>query len=181
MTEEQFAAHVARNRALRGLREPVSDPKPVPALLASPRTFGAGMVEFTVPGAPVAWARARTNDGRYFNTPRMVNAQNTIRSVATLAGCIPIVGAVRLEVTCYLPIPRSWPKDKRQKAAAGLIRPTTKPDLDNLLKQVGDALQGTADKPGVGFADDRQVVETEGAKWYSSEPRTVVRIIPLDA
>ena len=172
MTDEQYAAHIARNRAARGQNGPVGDPKPVPALLVSPRTFGAGMVEFTVPGQPVPKARPRLGRGHTYTPTATVRAENVVKSVAQLAGCVPVVGAICMELDFFLKIPSAWNRKKTERALLGEVRPTGRPDADNLGKLVLDGLNGTA------FVDDCQIVELTCRKWYG-EPRTEVRIVPL--
>ena len=162
----------ARKRAADGLKRPESDPKPVQALVASPRTFGAGMVAFTVPGAPVPKARPRLGRDHVYTPRKTINAEAVVRSVAQLAGCVPIVGPIVLELDFFLPIPKAWNKTKTQAALLGALRPAGRPDGDNLAKLVLDGLNGTA------FVDDAQIVELTCRKWYG-EPRTEVRIVPL--
>ncbi len=62
-------------------------------------------------------------------------------------------GAVALSCEFYFPIPASWSKVKRAKAAAGNVFHTSKPDLDNLMKGIKDPLSDLI------WVDDRQVVE----------------------
>ena len=173
MTEAAYAAHIARNRAARGQNGAVDAPKPVPALLQPPRTFGAGMVEFTVPGTPVPKARPRLGRDHVYTPKRTVSAEAVVKQMAQLAGCVPIVGPVLLELDFFLPIPKAWSRAKTQSAMLGTIRPAGRPDADNLGKLVLDGLNGTA------FVDDCQIVELICRKWYSITPRTVVRIVPL--
>ena len=67
---------------------------------------------------------------------------------------------------CYFQIPISKPRRWRDQAVAGIVRPTTKPDADNLAKHLTDVMGQ------VGFwLDDRQVVELVVRKWYGVEPR----------
>ena len=54
--------------------------------------------------------------------------------------------------------------------ADGKIRPTKKPDADNIMKAVADALNGIA------YKDDSQIVNVTIAKWYSDTPRVEVAI-----
>ena len=50
------------------------------------------------------------------------------------------------------------------------IRPTVKPDWDNIGKLISDALNGVA------YADDKDIVFGAVQKAYSSKPRTVVTL-----
>ena len=70
----------------------------------------------------------------------------------------------------YQPIPKSVSKKKKQEMLDGKIRPTKKPDIDNILKSVLDSLNQVA------FHDDTQFVSVEVCKWYDEVPRLVIRI-----
>ena len=69
--------------------------------------------------------------------------------------------------------PKATSNKARERMAAGLEVPAKKPDIDNLLKAVLDALNGKA------YHDDNQIVEISAKKLYSNEPRTVVFISEL--
>jgi Holliday junction resolvase RusA-like endonuclease len=68
----------------------------------------------------------------------------------------PLVGALRMEVTAWLRLPKSVSK-KRSFSAMPVVRP----DLDNYVKQVEDALLGYA------FKDDAQIVTIIARKRYA--------------
>ena len=59
-----------------------------------------------------------------------------------------------------------WDKPVRIyiQALNGLVRPQVKPDIDNVIKVVCDALNKVA------YKDDTQVVEISACKWYGTEP-----------
>ncbi len=83
----------------------------------------------------------------------------------------PLTCSVRLTCVIYRAVPKSWSRRKRADAITDKIRPTTKPDLDNLIKGIKDALSG------VWYKDDSQVVEYgKVGKWYAEEPRVYVRL-----
>ena len=58
----------------------------------------------------------------------------------------------------------------KKKAAALLGNHTSRPDLDNLLKAVLDALNGVA------FLDDSQITEVRAVKSWWERSQTVVEI-----
>lgn len=64
--------------------------------------------------------------------------------------------AIEAEI-CFAP-PASASKKRKLDMCAGRIRHTIKPDVDNVLKAVEDALNGLA------YADDAQIVETHAIK-----------------
>ena len=82
-------------------------------------------------------------------------------------------GPLLLGVRAYMPLPKSKPKKWLGEALAGQIRPTTKPDLDNLLKQVKDCLT----QMGV-WEDDKLVVGylADTGKFYSDCPRWEIEV-----
>lgn len=97
-----------------------------------------------------------------------------IKAQAEVMGVPPLEGALRLTIKIYRSIPKSFSKIKQKRAINGLIRPTTKPDLDNYIKIV-DALNG------VFWKDDSQIVEYgEGTgKYYSDQPRLEIIVEQL--
>ena len=76
---------------------------------------------------------------------------------------------VILSVLIYRKIPKSFTKKKRALIKAGSLRPTTKPDISNILKGIEDALNG------VWYADDSQIIAYgKVEKYYSDEPRVEI-------
>ena len=63
-----------------------------------------------------------------------------------------------------LPIPQTTPKKRRPDMESGATRHIKKPDVDNLVKAVLDALNGIA------YEDDAQIVSIVASKKYASEP-----------
>ena len=80
-------------------------------------------------------------------------------------------GAILVDIVFHMSIPQSWPKKKRTEAAQGLIRPTSKPDIDNLFKCLTDALKGLA------WKDDSQITDVHMKERYTDTmPRTEITI-----
>ena len=125
---------------------------------------------FTVYGEPRGKGRPRFNKNGHTYTPadtakyeRMVRAMFLSRypRAEQIGKDIP----VRAKINAFYKIPDSAGKGKKQLMKAGLIRPTKKPDTDNIAKILLDALNGYA------YHDDAQVVELEVKKLYAqSEP-----------
>ncbi len=82
----------------------------------------------------------------------------------------PKEGPVKMSIRAYFPIPKSVSKIKKTSMERGNIRPTKKPDVDNIVKIVGDALNGLA------YLDDKQIVSCSVEKFYSSIPRLEIEI-----
>lgn len=78
---------------------------------------------------------------------------------------------LQVEITANFQIPKSKPKNKRVEMLAGQVRPTKKPDCDNIAKAILDALNGIA------YHDDSQIVTLAVEKWYlPDEPCVIVTI-----
>lgn len=67
---------------------------------------------------------------------------------------------IKVHIQAYKPIPKAMPKWKKQLALDGIIRPTIKPDLDNIAKSVLDGLNQVA------FVDDKNVVDLRVEQYY---------------
>lgn len=78
-------------------------------------------------------------------------------------------------VFCCFTIPKSATKRNNLAMLSGLIRPTKKPDCDNVAKLVLDALNGVA------YFDDSQIVSLSVTKKYSTNPRIQVSIFDATA
>ena len=66
--------------------------------------------------------------------------------------------------------PEKFFQKKHAQALDGNIRPQTKPDIDNVVKVVCDALNSVA------YHDDTQVIRVVAEKVYSDEPKLVIEI-----
>lgn len=75
-----------------------------------------------------------------------------------------------LTITAYYKIPKSASKKKAYEMSSGKIVPTKKPDIDNIIKIVADALNGIA------YYDDKQIISVYAKKAYSETPGVNVRI-----
>ena len=73
----------------------------------------------------------------------------------------------------FVQVPKSDSKLKKQTKLVGEIRPTTKPDCDNLAKSILDSLNGLA------YQDDKQVVELEVKKFYAEQPEVKVKLMEV--
>ena len=81
---------------------------------------------------------------------------------------VKLAAPVEVSVGIYFAVPKSYSKERTTKCLANVIRPTCKPDADNVLKAVCDALNGIA------YADDREITDTRTYKRYGAPERLVV-------
>ncbi len=82
-----------------------------------------------------------------------------------------ITEPIKLKADIYLMPPqnlRTGPK--RKLIASGELRPTKKPDLDNLIKGIKDGCNKII------WHDDSQIVDMTVRKFYSEQPRAEVMI-----
>jgi len=133
-----------------------------------------------VAGEPVPKGRPRIGRGpgghpMAFTPAHTRQYENQLRYNAQLAmdGRPMLEGALRMSVVACLPVPRSWSERKRQKALAGIIHPTSRPDADNFLKIAADALNKLV------FADDSQIVRMAVSKIYSTAPSLMITVSQL--
>ena len=120
-------------------------------------------IEFTVIGVPQPQGSARAFiRGNHaivtHDNPQTTNWRHTIATQAqSVARNELFLGPVALRVTFRLPRPISLPKK--------VSHHVRKPDLDKLIRAIGDGLTGTV------FVDDKQIVELHAAKVYTSGAR----------
>lgn len=126
-----------------------------------------------LPGLPQGKGRPRfvRASGHAFTPARTRSYESLLQGAAieAMSGQVPIEGPVSVSVSAYFPVPASWSKSKRAAALLGALRPTKKPDADNLLK-ILDSFNAVV------WRDDAQVVEGSIAKHYSDQPRLEVRV-----
>jgi len=133
-------------------------------------------MKFTIPGQPQGKGRAKfARMGAYVKTytpQQTASYENLIKLFYKKAfPSKPLtVAPLKITIKAYYLIPISWSNKKRLKAIGGDIRPTVKPDADNVIKVVCDALNGIA------YTDDKQVVEMRCVKIYDVAPRVEVLI-----
>lgn len=136
-------------------------------------------IAFTVPGMPVGKGRPRfARRGKFISTytpEPTATYENLVRVYAAEAmrGAPCIEGAVRVNVSLFVIPPESWSNKKRLAALAGAVYPTTKPDIDNVIKLLADAMNGIV------WRDDKQMVDLRVQKRYASAASVVVLVEAL--
>lgn len=137
------------------------------------------MIKFTVLGEPIAQGRPRATSingrVRMYDPAKSRNYKDYVRLVASdHAPDRLIETAIGLKVTVYRSIPKKYSsKVKTEMCERGEIVPTTKPDADNYLKAIKDALNGVI------WRDDSQIVDVQVRKRYSNKPRIEVEVHEL--
>ncbi|KXG78267.1 RusA family crossover junction endodeoxyribonuclease [Thermotalea metallivorans] len=134
------------------------------------------MIRLTIPGEPVAKGRPRVlKTGTTYTPKKTKNYETLVKEIYVLQhNEPPMEGELFLELKAYFSIPKSAPKKKQAAMIREEIRPTKKPDIDNLVKTVTDALNTLA------YRDDSQIVEARVGKYYSEQPRVEIIIQSIE-
>lgn len=130
---------------------------------------------FVIPGRPKGKGRPRVNTKtRRAYTPATTKSYEESIKYCYMVAYSPTErlhkGCVSVAIDAVFPAPTGWSKATRRQALAGLIKPTGKPDLDNVAKAVLDALNGIA------YTDDSKVTELHVSKRYGECGHVAVRI-----
>ena len=111
-----------------------------------------------VKGIPKAQPRPRmTANGHVFNPSTADAWKDEVKAAFLMRRREIITEPVYLKVCFYLPMPKGM-----KKSEDACIRHAHKPDLDNLLKAVMDALTSVSI-----WKDDALVFKIDSEKWYS--------------
>jgi len=131
------------------------------------------MYQVIVPGEPKAKARPRWAKFGMYSPKKTVEYENLIRLFFTEQnpGAKLIEGAVSMVIMAYFAIPKSTAKKTREAMLAGKIRPTKRPDTDNIIKVFSDSLSD-----GIAYKDDSQICSVKCEKVYSPASRVICQI-----
>lgn len=141
----------------------------------------------TIPGEPQGKGRPRfTKTGRAYTPERTRSYEALIEFCYKLQSnrkleatkevhradgkVIEIPQAYKVEIWAFAGIPKSAPKWKSELMLTHWLKPTKKPDIDNIGKIILDGLNGIA------WEDDSVVTELVVHKNYDEKPRVVVEI-----
>ena len=133
-------------------------------------------VTIVLPGKPRGKQRPFFTKKGFGFTPKQTRVQEaTVKTLAidAMAGRTPFDGPVALDIVATVEVPASWSKKKRALALDGGMRPTGRPDWDNIGKLFSDSLNGIC------FRDDAQVVWARVTKVYGEHPQTRCEISEL--
>lgn len=130
-----------------------------------------GPITITLVGEPRGKGRPRFGNGRTYTDVKTRRYEDVLRLAAqSQMGCRPpLDGPVIVDVEARMPVPASWSRKKQVAALAGEIAPTSKPDIDNIIKSL-DALNKVV------FRDDKQIVRATVRKIYHEQPALIIRI-----
>jgi Holliday junction resolvase RusA-like endonuclease len=131
---------------------------------------------YTVYGEPVGKGRprfARRGAFTHAYTPEKTKTyEDEIRMMARAAmgASEPLDTPVTVAIYIRVGIPASFSKQKRKDALSGILKPTKKPDLDNVAKCFLDSMNEIV------YLDDKQVINLHVTKVYAETPAVEVMV-----
>lgn len=137
-------------------------------------------IKFSVPGQPFGKQRPKfSRTGQYVKTytpDETVSYENLVKLMyqqAAKGKMFSEDAALDVRIIAYYEIPKSMSKKKRKAMLEHKVRPTKKPDWDNIGKIICDSLNKVA------YHDDAAVVDAQVRKFYSEQPRVdvIIRVI----
>ena len=136
-------------------------------------------INFTVMGETKGKGRPRfcRNTGHAITPKDTVNYETLVKMEYTQAcgeQMFPDDAMLDMRIKAYYSIPKSASKKRHAAMLSGDIRPTKKPDMDNVIKIIADSLNKIA------YRDDTQIVDCQVRKFYSEKPRVEVMIQTID-
>lgn len=138
-------------------------------------------LSFCIPITPTAQQRPRHarfggHDVTYKSATQQANERTLEAMLLQYRPKTPLSGPLELSFCATFPVPRSWAKKRREAALRGKMWHTSKPDADNLCKQIKDAMTR------LGFwQDDRQVAVCHMEKLYGERGQWRVRVRELES
>lgn len=132
-------------------------------------------IRFTVPGPPQGKGRARFGNGRTYTPAKTVAYEGLIALAGEKAmnGRHLFEGPIYLTVSAVFPVPKSRAKAIAKNMTSGIAWHTSKPDSDNILKAVGDGLNGIV------WKDDSRIVLAKIQKFYGERPELQITVEQL--
>jgi Holliday junction resolvase RusA-like endonuclease len=114
---------------------------------------------FTIPGQPIPQGRprftTRAGYGRAYDDPKSRAYKNYVAVSVRSQGAELIEGPCEVEIVFFMKRPKSLPKKVRHHVK--------RPDIDNLVKGILDALNGEL------WKDDSQVCKLTASKVYTKD------------
>ena len=129
-------------------------------------------VSFVIPAKPTGKERPRLARGIVY-TPAKTKAYENFIKGCYIEQCGDVSfgdRSISMTIKAYVPVLTKFRKAEKIEALEGKIMPTAKPDADNILKALLDALNEVA------YDDDRYIYKISVERIYSNKPRTEVII-----
>lgn len=130
--------------------------------------------EFEVPAKIVGKGRPRLNSytGHVYTPTKTKDYESLVEQYFLLKypRYKTLEGRVKIQIIAHFEVPKCTGKNERLQMLENIISPTKKPDIDNIVKIVLDALNKFA------FNDDTQITKIEVEKRYGETEKICVKI-----
>ena len=130
--------------------------------------------EFEVPGKVIGKGRPRLNSytGVVYTPTKTKDYESLVEQYFLLKypRFKTLEGRIKVSIIAYFSIPKATKKSDINEMLDNNISPTKKPDIDNIIKIVLDAMNKFA------FKDDTQVTKLEVEKKYAETSKIYVKI-----
>lgn len=132
------------------------------------------MYEFEVIGEIKGKARPRVNTYtcQVYTPNSTKDYENLIKQYFQIKypRYVPFENRVAVTIKAYFKVPKTTTKKDKALIEEGKLSPTKKPDIDNVVKIVLDALNKMA------FKDDNQITKLQVEKLYGEEEKIYIKI-----
>lgn len=112
-----------------------------------------------------------------YDPPKVARYKRMLNGIAAKKmaerGKKPLTGPLEVRMIFYRPIQTSLSKKEHAKRAIGEQLPDVKPDTDNYVKAMWDAMNGVV------WEDDKQITDFSAKKRYSEHPRIELEVLTL--
>lgn len=130
-------------------------------------TFVLRSETYTIPGDPVALARARYGEHRIYDSQKQLKLVVGLQFVNQQGDKPQFSGPIILNVKFFIALPQRHPI-----SLPGSYHPY-RPDLSNLIKFIEDAATGIL------YKDDCIIAQINSQKLYDRNPRTEITLTTL--
>lgn len=130
--------------------------------------MGKRCIHINFNGKLIGKGRPRFTKGRTYTPAKTVAAERDLgwEAKRVVAGQPLFQGPLHLKISVLAGMPKSWSKKKKDET----VFITGKPDADNQLKLIGDALNGVV------WGDDSQIAEIEFRRMYGHADRVYIQV-----
>ena len=130
------------------------------------------IIQLNIPGEPQGKQRPKWSPAGTYTPKKTVSYETYIQELFAIKypDFRPVESELKMTLQAWLMIPTSASKKKRKLMQDLALKPGKRPDIDNVIKVVMDALEKLA------YKNDSQIVEAHLYKFYAERPRLDIRI-----
>ncbi len=130
--------------------------------------------EFEIPSKIIGKGRPRLNSytGKIYTPTRTKDYEELVEQYFLMKypRYKTLEGRIKMDIIANFEIPKSTTKVAKAQMLDNIISPTKKPDIDNIVKIILDAMNNVA------FKDDTQITKISVEKKYSEVEKIFVKI-----